>query len=449
MELSDQSNLLDIANDVISRARAKGADDADAMIAYTLSQAAQVRMGELEDVERSESQDLGLRVFIGKSQASVSTTDFSSASMDETVERAIAMAKAAPDDEFAGLADAREISAAFADLDLFDSSAPDAAALKERALEAEAAALAVKGVTNSSGANAAHGVAGICLAATNGFAGAYRRSSHSVSCSVIAGEGTAMETDYDFSSTVHLADLDSAAKIGRNAGERAVRALNSQKLGSASVPVFFDARVATNLISNFASAINGAAVARGTTFLKDAMGTQVFERQISVIDDPLMVRGLRSRPFDGEGVTPQPIRLIDKGDLTSWLLDCRSARQLKLKPNGRASRGVGGAPTPGATNLYLDAGPKSPRELMADVREGLLVTRLMGAGGSTVTGDYSNGIAGFWIKDGEIAFPVSEMTIAGDLRSMFMNMEPASDLEFKRGINAPTVRVEGMTVAGK
>jgi PmbA protein len=448
MDSLDQSNLLDITADLIARARAKGADAADAMMAQGLSLEANVRLGNLEDVERSEGSDLGLRVFVGRSQASVSTTDFSANSLDETADRAIAMARIAPEDEFAGLASADQITSAFAELDLFDTATPSAEELEATAIEAEEAALAVKGVTNSIGASAAFGVTGICLATSNGFSGAYQRSGFSLSCSALAGEGTGMERDYDYSSKVHMSELDGAQQIGRIAGERAIARLAPRKMPSQSAPVVFDPRVSSNLLSNFTGAISGAAIARGTSFLKDAMCKQIFAKNISIIDDPLILRGLRSKPFDGEGIAPERLALIENGHLTTWLLDCRTARQLGLQPNGRAARGTGGAPSPGSTNLYMAAGTKTPGELIGDIQSGLYVTQLMGHGGSVVTGDYSTGVAGFWIENGEIAFPVSEMTIASTLPTMFASLEPANDLEFKAGINAPTLRIEEMTIAG-
>jgi len=444
----ESSNLLDVTADLIARARAKGADAADAVMAQGVSLAANVRLGKLEDVERSEGGDLGLRVFVGRSQASVSTTDFKPASLDETAERAVAMARIAPEDAFAGLADADQITSAFAELDLFDTATPSAKDLEATAVASEDAALGVKDVSNSIGASASYGVTGICLATSSGFSGTYQRSGFSISCSALAGEGTGMEREYDYTSKVHQGDLEDAVQIGRNAGERAVSRLSPRKMPSQSAPVVFDPRVSSNLLSNFAGAISGSAIARGTSFLKDTMGTQVFAKGISIIDDPLITRGLRSKPFDGEGLAPQRLALIDDGELTTWLLDCHTARQLGLASNGHASRGTGSAPSPGSTNLYMAAGEKTPEELIADIKSGLYVTQLMGHGGSVITGDYSTGVAGFWIENGKIAFPVSEMTIASTLAAMFAGLEAANNLEFKAGVNAPTVRIKEMTIAG-
>ncbi len=449
MNVPSTSSLLDIAARAVELAQKNGADAADAVYGESLSLAANVRLGELEDIERSESGQLGLRVFVGKAQATISTTDYSDSALQEAAGRAVAMAKVAPEDEYAGLADADDIAHELADLDLFDNEEPAVEALEEVAKSMEAAALDVEGVTNSSGAAASYGVSGVCMVASNGFSGAYRRSGFSRSCSVVAGEGTAMETDYDFSAAVHFDDLEAPEKIGRTAGERAVKRLFPRKMRSCAAPVVFDPRVATNILSNFSGAISGAAIARGTSFLKEALETKIFSDAITIVDDPMRERGLASRPFDGEGIAPETLNLIEGGVLTTWLLDCNSARQLGLRTNGRASRGSGGSPSPSTTNLYMMAGGKTPGELISDISEGFYVTQLMGRGGNSITGDYSNGVAGFWIENGEIAFPVSEMTIAGKLTDMFANAEPANDLTFTRGTNSPTLRIEGMTIAGK
>ena len=440
--------LAEIAAFVLKKARAHGADAADAIIVESVATSATCRKGALEDIERSEGHDLGLRVFVGKREASVSSSDFAEAHLDTLAERAVAMARVAPEDELSGLADVQELASERPDLDLFDDYEPDAETLRGLAEEAEAAALEVEGITNSLGASASTGISGMVLATTAGFSGHYRASSYSISCSVVAGEGTGMERDYDFSRQLHFDDLMSAADIGRSAADRTIQRLNPRKMATQNVPVIFDPRVSGGLLGHFVSAISGAAIARGTSFLKDSLGEQVFGPSIAVVDDPHRRRGLRSKPFDGEGVTNNPLDLVKDGVLTQWLLDSRTARQLKLKTNGRASRGIGGPPSPSATNLHMAAGEKSPKELMSDIGQGLYVTDLIGMGVNGVTGDYSRGAAGFWIEDGEIAYPVSEITIAGNLKAMFAALEPANDLEFRFGVNAPTVRLEGMTVAG-
>lgn len=448
MSTFDDSRLLTIADQCLARAKAKGADAADVILAESLSVSSTVRLGALEDVERSEALDLGLRVFVGQSQAIVSTSDLSEASLEESAENAVAMAKAAPPDPHAGLPEEAGSVRQAGDLDLYDDFAPSADALRAQAEEAEAAALAVKGVSNSIGASATHGVTGVVLAASNGFSGSYRRSSFSVSCAVLAGEGTAMERDYDYSSKVHHSDLESAASIGTTAGERAVKRLGGQKMPTQQVPVVYHPRVASQLLGNLASAISGSAIARGTSFLKDRMGEAVFPDHITILDDPHLARGTRSRPFDAEGQEAEALKLIDGGVLTTWLLDCRTANQLGLKSNGRASRGVSSGPSPGSTNLYMQAGSVSAEDLISDITDGFYVMGLMGRGGSVVTGDYSEGANGFWIKNGKITHPVTEVTIAGNLADMYKALTPADDLEFKGAVNAPTLRVEGMTVAG-
>ena len=286
------------------------------------------------------------------------------------------------------------------------------------------------------------------LATSHGFLGSYLTSRHGVSMSAIAGEGTAMERDDDFSSALHAADLDPPERIGRNAGERAVARLNPRKVSTKKVPVVFDRRIAGGLVGHLASAINGSAVARKTSFLRDMLGERLFKSGIRIIDDPLRMRGLRSRPFDGEGVAARPIAIIEDGVLKTWLLDCTTARELNLATTGHAQRGVSSPPSPGPTNLHLAAGSVSAEALIADIMDGFYVTELIGMGVNQVTGDYSRGASGFWIENGRRTYPVSEVTIAGNLVDMFRALEPASDLEFRYGTNSPTVRIEGLTVAG-
>ena len=335
------------------------------------------------------------------------------------------------------------------DLDLLDPDLPTVALLEERAQRAERAGLAVKGVTKSGGASASAGIGGMVLVTSHGFRGAYLSSGQSVSMTAIAGEGTAMERDYDYSSTLHGADLDPPEKVGRTAGERTVERLNPRKVKSKRVPVVFDRRVAGSLVSHLASAINGAAVARKTSFLKDRLGQRLFRTGIHVLDDPLRRRGLRSRPFDAEGVATRRLAMVEDGVLASWFLDSATARELGFASTGHAQRGVSSTPAPGPSNLHLAAGSDTPEALMADIAEGFYVTDLIGVGVNQVTGDYSRGASGFWIENGKRSYPVSEVTIAGNLIDMFQTLLPANDLEFRFGTNAPSVRVEGLTVAGR
>jgi PmbA protein len=451
MTQTDES--LNLLSDLLAAARKAGADAADALVAESLSLGVSWRMGKPEDVERSENRDLGLRVFVvqpsGQSgQACVSTSDTSTAARRDLVDRAVAMARNAPPDRFAGLADPALLATSFPDLDLADTAEPDVAALQARARIAEEAALAVAGITNTEGASASYGRSQVALATSTGFAGRYAGSRHGVSASAIAGAGTGMEQDSDFSSARHLGDLEDAARIGRSAGERAVKRLNPRKLASQAVPVLFSPRVAGSLLGHLAGAISGSAVARGTSFLKDRMGQQIFAEGVTITDDPLRRRGLRSRPFDGEGVPGQRRNLVEAGRLTTWILDSATARQLGLATTGHAARGTSSPPSPSATNLYMQAGTVSPEEMIRAIPSGFYVTDLIGFGVNGVTGDYSRGAGGFWIENGELAFPVSEMTIAGNLKDMFRNLVPASDLTFKYGTDAPTLRIDGMIVAG-
>jgi PmbA protein len=446
--LFDQSALTALAERLVKAARAAGADAADAVAMRSVSQSVDVRDGAVEESQRAEGNDMGLRVLVGKRQAVVSTNDIKGESVDALAERAVAMARAAPEDRFAGLADRDLLAGDFPDLDLVDRALPDTGELEQVARRAEAAGLAVKGVSKSGGASASAGIGGMVLLTSHGFSGAYLGSRHSVSMQAIAGKGTTMETDYDFSSALHSDDLDDPEKIGRTAGERAVARLNPRKVTTRKVPVVFDHRVAGSLIGHLVSAINGNAIARKTSFLKDKLGERLFALGINVIDDPLRRRGLRSRPFDAEGVAAKRMALVADGTLKSWLLDCATARELDLKTTGHAHRSASSTPSPGPTNLHLEAGQQSPDELMKDIGEGFYVTDLIGMGVNIVTGDYSRGAAGFWIENGARSYPVSEVTIAGHLTEMFRTLKPANDLEFRYGTNAPTVRVEGLTVGG-
>ncbi|MGE4064586.1 MAG: TldD/PmbA family protein [Rhodospirillaceae bacterium] len=441
--------LLNLLSDLIADARRAGADEADAIVADGTSVSITYRLGKLEQLERSEGGDVGLRVLVGKRQAIVSSADRSRDALKELVERAVAMARTVPEDEFVGLATREQLATALPQLDICDPSEVSAETLIERAKACEEAARAVNGVTNSDGASGSWGRSSVAIVASNGFQRSYASSGSSLSVSVLAGTADeGMETDYDYSSAVYFADLRTPEEIGKTAGERAVKKLGARKMPSQKVPIIFDPRVARGLISSFLSAINGASVARGTTFLKNAMNTEVFSKHITIVEDPHRHRGLRSKPCDAEGIANARRNLIDAGVLTSWILDLRSARQLKLAPTGHAARGTGGPPSPSATNVYLAAGRHTPQGLMSDIKQGFYVTDLVGQGVNMVTGDYSRGAVGFWIENGERAFPVSEVTVAGNMKDMFKQLTPADDLELQFGIDAPTVRIDGMTVAG-
>jgi len=443
-----QPSLLNLLTDLISDARKAGAESADAIVVDGTSVSVTSRLGKLEQLERSEGGDIGLRVLIGKRQAIVSSSDRSRDALKELVERAVAMARTVPEDPYCGLAAPEQLAKSLPALDICDSAEISAETLIEKAKACEAAALAVKGVTNSEGASASWGKSQVAIAASNGFARAYESSGSSMSVSVIAGESDGMETDYDYTSAVYFADLKTPEDVGVNAGTRAVRKLGGRKVSSQKVPVIFDARVARGLVGHFLGAINGSSIARGTSFLKDAMNTDVFGAGINIFEDPHRNRGLRSKPCDAEGLPNKRRALIDQGKLTTWILDLRSARQLNLPPTGHGSRGTGSPPGASTTNVWLEAGAVSPEALMADIKDGLFVTDLSGQGVNSVTGDYSRGAVGFWIENGQLTYPVHEITIAGNLRDMFRRLTPASDLDLRYGIDAPTVRIEGMTLAG-
>ncbi len=434
--------------DLLAAARHAGADAADAVLVAGTSLSVARRLGRIEHLERAESRDVGLRVFVGRRAAIVASGRVEPAEFSALAERAVAMARVVPEDPHAHIAEPAPSAADATPLDLVDPMEPPVAALIERAAAAEEAALAVPGVTNSEGAEASWGRNEVALATTAGFFGSYARTSHSLSAMALAGSGTEMQRDYDFSTSVHLADLDQAASLGVKAGGRAVARLHPRRPATARLPVVYEARVAGSLLGHLAAAINGQAVARGTSFLKDRLGEAVFARGIRIRDDPARRRGLRSRPFDAEGLPTSARTLVEDGRLESWLLDLASAHQLGLASTGHAVRGTSGPPHPAPSNLYLAPGTLSPAALMAGIGEGLLVSELIGAGVNTLTGDYSRGAAGFMIRHGSLAEPVAEITIAGNLTEMFATLAAADDLCFRRGTDAPTLRVEGLTMAG-
>ena len=441
----DAAKLTDQVAALVDAARKAGADAADAVAVRGRSTSVSVRLGKVESTNASEGDDVSLRVFVGKKVASVSAT----ASSDPTAlaERAVAMAKVSPEDPYQGLADEALLAKTLRDLDLYDATVVSAQQLKESALAAEEAALAIPGVTNSGGSGASAGLGGLVLATSHGFLGQYVGSRFGLSTSVIAGEGTGMERDYDYSSRLHYADLDPPETIGRNAGDRAVRRLNARKAKTGPVDVVFDPRVARGIAGHLAGAINGASVARKTSFLRDMMGKQVTASAITVTDEPLRPRGQASRPFDGEGVEGEKLLMVEKGVLNHWFLSTSAARELGLQTNGRGARG-GSSVSPSSTNFSIEAGDKSPQELIGSLKSGFYVTEVFGQGVDMVTGEYSRGASGFWIENGELAWPVSEVTIASNLKDMFLRMVPASDLDRNFGTASPTLLIEGMTLAG-
>jgi PmbA protein len=441
----DAKKLTDRVTALVEAAKRAGADAADAVAVRGRSNGVSVRLGKVESTESSESEDVSLRVFVGRRVASVSATAASNS--QALAERAVAMAKVSPEDPYQGLADAALLVKTPRDLDLFDATEVSTEQLKNDALAAEEVALAVKGVTNSGGSGASAGLGGLVLATSHGFVGQYVASRFSRSASVIAGEGTGMERDYDYSSRQHFSDLDTPEAIGRKAGERAVRRLGARKAATGSVSVVFDPRVARGIAGHLAGAINGASVARKTSFLRDMMGKQVAAAAITASDEPLRVRGQASRPFDGEGVEGEKLLMVENGILNHWFLSTSAARELGLITNGRGSRN-GSSVSPSSTNFAIEPGDRTPEDLIGSLKSGFYVTEVFGQGVNMITGEYSRGASGFWIENGQLAYPVSEVTIASNLKTMFLNMVPASDLDRDFGTAAPTLLIEGMTLAG-
>jgi PmbA protein len=445
-DTQQSEGLLATAERLIGRARSAGADQADALVVRSRSRSASVRNGEVENTQSAESDDFSLRVFVGQKVATVHAGQ--GADEGALAERAVAMARVSPEDPHACLADAEMLAKSWPDLELYDSTEPSAESLIEAATAAEAAALSVPGVSSSVGAGAGTGLFGMVLATSHGFSGTYERSGFSRSVSVIAGEGVKMERDYDFDSRVFFADLDEAEAIGQRAGERAAARVNPRKVKTGSnVTVVFDPRAARGLIGHMVSAINGASVARKTSFLKDMMGKKVAIDGLTLVDDPFVRRGSASRPFDGEGVSVGPLTMVEDGVLQQWYLTTGVARELGLTSNGRAGRG--GGVSPSSTNVIVTPGQQSPQDLIASVGTGFYVTELIGQGVNPVTGEYSRGASGFWIENGKLSFAVSEVTIASNLKDMFKRMTLANDIDPKFSIAAPTIAVEGMTLAGE
>lgn len=440
-------NLL---NDVVAAALKAGADAAEAVGAQRQSLSITVRLGELEEVEREESRDLGLRVFIGKQQATVSGSDISAEARGKLIERAVAMARLAPEDPYASLADPDRLARGpVADLDLYDPAEPDPEALEDEARGCEDAARAVPGVTNSQGASSSYSSSQWRLATSDGFNGLHRASGFSLSAATIAGEGAAMERGGDYRSVRWREDLPGAEVIGTEAGNRAVQRLGARKIDSITAPVIFENRLASSLIGPLIGAISGAAVARGVSFLKDRLGQQLFAKGVNLIDDPHVKRGLGSSPFDDEGVANRRTALIDDGVLTSWLLNTGTAKQLGMQTTGHAARGLAGPPGVSTSNLTLAPGSRDLAGLMADAKAGVLVTSMFGPSINANTGDWSVGCSGFWFENGVIAWPVTEITVAGNLIDIYARLVPGSDLEIRSSSNAPSILVDALAIAGK
>jgi len=441
--------LLELAEDTLALALKAGATSGDAMVTESRDASITMREGKVEELEQSESRAVGLRVFAGQSSATIAGSVLTKDARQKLAERAVAMAKLAPPDPFNGLADPSQLGKTELDLDLVSKTYPTATELRQMVEEAESTGLAVKGISRSGSAGASSSSSDVALASSNGFARSYRRTGFGLHATLIAGEGTNMVRDYYGTSACHYSDLESPAYVGQMAAERTVKALNPRKLESQAVPVIFDRRVSASLLGYLAGAINGAAIARGVSFLKDKLGQQIFKSDITIVDDPHRIRGFASKSFDGEGLATQRLNFIDKGILTSWVLDLRSARQLGLQSTGSASRGLSSQPSPSTTNLHMEPGTQSKDDMIKGIKKGLLITDFIGSSINSATGDYSRGAGGFWIENGEIQYPVSEITVAGNLIDMFMHLTPADDLEFRSSTNAPSCLVEGMTLAGR
>ena len=449
--MSKLNNLENDAADLVGKAHKAGADACDVVVAKSDSLSISVRDGKTENSNRSENDLISIRVFSGKKVASVTAN--SKTDPSKLAERAVAMAKVSPEDPYQGLVDrdqlfdTSKLAAMNSDLDLFDPTHVDPDRLEKDALECEAAGLGVEGVTKSMGAGASWSSSGFVLATSSDFVGSFERSGFSLSASMVAGEGTGMERDYDFDSAIHQSDLKSAEEIGQSAGEKVVKRVGPRQVKSGSYPVVCDRRISTGILGTLMGAVNGSSIARKTSFLRDEMGKQITSSGINIIDDPLMKRRMGSKLFDGEGIRTEKLSFVENGVLQQWVLDSATARELNLATNGRAARGETGI-RPSTTNCYMEAGSVSFKDMISGIKEGLYLTETIGHGINMVTGDYSKGAAGFWIVDGEIAFPVAEITVAGNLKDMFLNMTPANDLEFRYGTNAPTLLIDGMTIGG-
>ena len=443
-----ENNHQTLIAQLLDAAKVAGADCADAMLARGHSTNITLRLGNVEASERSEDFDIGLRVFVGQRTASISTSQLDDENITNLAERAVAMAKLAPEDPFVRLATDAELAKSIPDLDMFDETVPDADNLRDRAAAAEEAALSFNGIKTSDGADAGHGIVDVLIGTSNGFLAGYKRSSHGVSTVVIAEKDGQMERDYDFSSAVFESDLQPAEEVGKSAATRTLARLGARKPQTGQFPVIYDRRIAASLVGTMASAINGANITRGTSFLKDSLGKQVTSKGLNFIDNPLRPRGLGSCLFDGEGLAVSKRVMIDDGVLTGWFLDLASATKLCMTPTGNARRGIGSAPSPGASNFYIENSTISRDDLMADIDEGFLITEMIGSSVDMITGDYSRGAGGFWISKGKIAQPITEATIAGNLKDMFMQITAANDIDLRDSIASPSLYLDCMMIAG-
>ncbi len=418
--------------------KVKQVDALELKINESTSVNASIRLGTLENLERSESLNISVRVIIGKKLASISSNINSIANCRLLLDRVIDMAKVVPDDNYCGLPLINEYATNTKELDILEKIKLSEKTLIEDAKKAEESSLSIKGINNSEGANRSWSKNKLTLFSSLGFHKNYSRTTNSLSVIAIAGEGVNMERDYEYTVATYSKDLMDSNIVGKNAAKMAVSRLNPRKVKSCKLDVLFSPRAGSSLLSTFAASINGNSIARGTSFLRKKMATDIFNSDVTVFNDPHILRGLRSKPFDAEGIKNSKIPLINKGNLCNWMLDSRSARQLNLTTQGNSS----------PTNLYMQNGKISKEEILSNIKKGLFVTEMMGMSFNPINGDYSRGASGFWIENGEITFPVSEITIAGNMLDMYKKLTPANDLEFKSGIDVPTLLIEDMTLAG-
>ena len=447
-----KNSLSDSAQQLLDIAKLAGAQSADVLIVDGTSVSIDVREGELEHAESAEGVDIGLRVIQGDRQASVSISDLSKSAMEQMAERCIAMANEAPRDPYCGLATSQEFATDWDvdQLELYDSSPkPSAEYLKEMAVRAEVSALSIKGVSKAQGASSALSDMTIHLATSNGFSGGYRRTSHSISCIAISGEGLSMERDWCGESHSHYASVPSPEEIGYLAGERAVARAGAVRPPTGFFPVLFDERISSSLVGHLVAAINGASIVRGSSWLKNYLGEQILPSNVSLFEDPSRKSMAGSKPFDAEGLLAKPRHVIKNGILEGWTLDLSTARQLEMKSTANASRGVGSAPSPSSGNLQLSEGPETKEDLIAKMGTGLIVTSMIGSTINPNTGDYSRGASGFWAENGQIIGPVNECTIAGNLLDMLKNIVPANDARKNLSRVVPSLLIDGLTIAGK
>ena len=438
----------DIIERALSAAKLAGADGADVSFIKGGGLDVQVRLGKVESAERAEDYQMGMRVFVGQKSATISSCQLDDENITELAGRAVAMAKHAPEDPYARLATAEEQAKSFPDIELFDDTSFSTEKLTEIALACEEAALSQAGISNSDGASASSGSSEVLIGTSTGFNASYKRSSFGFSAVVLAEQDGQMERDYDYSSAVFAEDLKQPEAVGRSAATRTLARLGGRKPQTGTFPVIYDKRVSRSLAGHVASAINGAAIARGTSFLKEKMGQQIASSSINLLDNPLLPRGMGSRLFDGETLPVQKRYLVQEGSLQGWLLDLATAAQLGLNPTGNASRSLSGPPSPSVSNFIMEQGRTTLDEMIADIEQGFYITELMGSSVSLTTGDYSRGASGFWIENGKITWPATEATIAGNLKDIFNDMMPADDLELTQSIAAPSVFVKQMMVAG-